>query len=147
VIHAEFGHHMEELANRWSRAAVSRVLVCLEDLRTLRKTFGEIRDDAERAANLAARSLARREGKAAGLTQADIAHMVAQAHPARVDLEHSAKFVSEMARHLKAIVREAEGHPDPWGSKRWAQRQQQGEAAKPNAYAAARHKRDASHEQ
>src|SRR5262249_20630904 len=110
------------------------------------KKFEEIRHDAERAADLAARTLARKEGKAAGLTEADIAHMVKQASPARVDCEHSADFVREMARHLKAIVREAQGHPDPWGSNRWRQRQRQTDATQPseNAYAAARHKRDPS---
>lgn len=146
VIHPEYGEHMDELADRWGRGAVSRLMANLEDLRTLRKSFVEIRHDAERAADIAARTLAKKIGKAAGMTEAEIAHAVREACPARVDKEDSAGFVREMARHLKAIVREAQGHPDPWGSRRWRQKQQQSDATEPkvNAYAAARHKRDSS---
>ena len=106
----------------------------------------EIRHDAERAADIAARTLAKKIGKAMGQTEAAIAHMVREACPARVDKEDSAGFIREMARHLKSIVLEAQGHPDPWGKQRWERwrTQQQSEAAKPNGYAAVRHKRDAS---
>ena len=124
VIHPEYGEHMDDLADRWGRGAVSRLMASLEDLRTLRKSFVEIRHDAERAADIAARTLAKKIGKVAGMTEAEMAHAVREACPARVDKEDSAGFVREMARHLKAIVREAQGDPDPWGSRRWRQKQQ-----------------------
>ena len=52
VIHAEFefGDHLERMADKRGRGAVSRVLVRLKELRTLRKSSAEIRCDAERAA-------------------------------------------------------------------------------------------------
>ena len=147
VIHAEFGDHMEDLADKRGRGAVSRVLVRLNELRALRKSFAEIRRDAERAADTAARTLARKNGKQLVLTETDIAQMVRQASPAGIYRDDAAAFVREMARHLDSIIREAQGHPDPWGKERrerWRQRQQQTSEVEPkvNAYEAARQKRD-----
>jgi hypothetical protein len=54
---------MDDLADRWGKGAVSRLLASLEDLRTLRKSFVEIRHDAERAADIAAEKIGRRWGR------------------------------------------------------------------------------------
>jgi hypothetical protein len=147
VIHAEFGDHLERLADERGKGAVSRVLERLKDLRTIRKSLAEIRRDAERAADLAARSVARKAGKRMGLSDTDIKHMVEKACPASIEIEDTTLFVREMARHLDAIIREAQGNPDPWGTHRWRRGQQQvGDHSKANgnAYAVARHKRDPS---
>ena len=149
VIHAEFGDHFEDLADKRGKGAISGVLVRLRELRTLRKSFAEIRCDAERAARAAARSLARKAGKLMQLTEADIAHMVERASPETVDSEDSAAFVRAMVRPLNSIIREAKGEPDPWRSerwKRWQAKQGKNDATKPegNAYAEAQLKRNPS---
>lgn len=104
VIHAEFSDHLERLADERGKGAVSRVLARLKDLRTIRNSPAEIRRDAERAADLAARSVARKAGKLMGLTEADIKHMVEHATPVSVDHEDAADFVREMANELDVIV-------------------------------------------
>ena len=146
VLHDEIGDHLELLADKRGKGGVSRVLVRLNDLRTLRKSFAEVRSDVERAADLAARSLARKAGKETGATDTDIAHMVKQATPAGVDREDAGAFVRQMARHLDAITRQAQGDPDPWRTKHWRQQQQSSRTVETsgNAYAEARHKRDAA---
>jgi hypothetical protein len=147
VVHAEFGDHLERLSDARGRGAVSRVLVRLSELRVLRSSFADLRCDAERAADIAARSTARKAAKSKGLADGEIDRLVGQASPAGVPDEDAALFVREMARHLDAIIREAKGHPDPWRRSSWqGKRQPKIEEPKPttNAYAAARHKRDPS---
>jgi hypothetical protein len=141
VVHAEFGDHLERLGDAQGRAGVSRVLIRLQDLRELRSSFADIRSDAERAADLAARSLARKAAKPQQPLDADMQRLLSQASPAGIAAEDSAAFAREMARHLNAIIREARGDPDPWRSAYWRKR---AESPKPNgnAYAAVRMKRD-----
>jgi hypothetical protein len=145
VVHAEFGDHLERLADAHGKGGVSRVLTRLQELRVFRSSFADIRSDAERAADLAARSLARKAAKSQQLAEADMQRLLSQAVPAGIAAEDSAAFAREMARHLTAMIREAKGDPDPWRSARWRERSgRQGETARPNgnAYAAARMKRD-----
>jgi len=145
VVHSEFGVHLVRLADAQGKKSVSRVLIRLEELRALRPGVADIRGDAERAADLAARSLARKAAKSKGLREAELRRLLDQASPAGVADTDSTAFVREMARHLDAIIREAKGDPDPWRSARWrGERQREAEMSKPrgNAYAAARNKRD-----
>jgi hypothetical protein len=147
VVHAEFGDHLERLADAHGKGAVSRVLIRLQELRALRSSFTDIRSDAERAADLAARSLVRKEARRRQLPEAELQRVLSQASPASVANDDSGAFAREMARHLTAIIREARGDPDPWRKARWPERSgRQGEIARPNgnAYAAARMKRDPS---
>ena len=106
VIHAEFefGDHLERLADERGKGAVSRVLERLKDLRTIRNSPAEIRSDAERAADLAARTVAKKVGKRMGFTEADIKHMVEHSSPGSVDNEDAADFVREMANELDVIL-------------------------------------------
>jgi hypothetical protein len=147
VIHPEFGDHLERLADARGKRAVSRVLIRLGDLMTLRSSFADLRRDAEYAADLAARSLVRKAAKGNQLSAAELQRLLNQASPAAVAPEESTAFVRQMARHLDAIIRKAKGDPDPWRTAGWQQRSgRQAEAAKPNgnAYASARMKRDPS---
>ena len=76
----------------------------LKDLRTIRNSPAEIRSDAERAADLAARTVAKKVGKRMGFTEADIKHMVEHSSPGSVDNEDAADFVREMANELDVIL-------------------------------------------
>jgi hypothetical protein len=113
----------------------------------LRPSIADLRREAERAADIAARSTARKTAKAKGLADEGIDRLVRQAGPASVPDEDAALFVREMARHLDAIIREAKGDPDPWRRSSWKGKRQP-KVGEPNpttnAYAAARHKRDPS---
>ena len=145
VIHAEMGEHLERLADARGKGAVSRVLVRLSELRTLRSSFADIRCDVERASDIAARSLVRKAAKARSLPEAELQQLLHQASAANLASENSAAFVRAMAKYLDAIIREARGDPDPWRRNHWqGQQQRQAEAPKPigNSYAAARYKRD-----
>ena len=113
-MHAECGDRLERLADARGKGGVSRVLIRLQDLRGLRSSFADIRSDAERAADLAARSLARKAVKPQQLADADMQRSLSQASPAGIAAEDSAAFAREMARHLTAIIRQARGDPDPW---------------------------------
>jgi hypothetical protein len=147
VIHAEFGDLLELVANARGKKGVSRVLVRLQELRVLRPSIADLRREAERAADIAARSTARKAAKSKGLADVEIDRLVRQASPAGVPDDDAALFVREMARHLDAITREAKGDPDPWRRSSWqGKRQPKVGESKPatNAYAAARHKRDPS---
>jgi len=147
VVHAEFGGLLDLVANASGNKGVSRVLVRLQELRVLRPSFADLMRDAERAADIAARTTARKAAKSKGLADGEIDQLVRQASPASVPDDDAALFVREMARHLDAIIREANGDPDPWRRSSWqGKRQPQIEEPKPatNAYAAARHKRDPS---
>ena len=119
VIHAEFGDHLERRADAYGKRAVSAILVRLEELRALRTSLGDVRCDAERAADLAARSLVRKEAKSQGLGEADLRRLLEQTSPASVADEDSLAFMRQMVRHLDAIIREAKGDPDPWRTARW----------------------------
>ena len=131
VIHAEFGDHLERRADAYGKRAVSAILVRLEELRALRPSLGDVRCDAERAADLAARSLVRKGAKGQGLGEADLRRLLEQASPASVADEDSLAFMRQMKRHLDAIIRQANGDPDPWRTARWrGQRQGEAESAK-----------------
>jgi RepB DNA-primase N-terminal domain len=145
VIHAEMGEHLERLADARGKGAVSRVLIRLNELRTLRSSFADVRCDVERASDIAARSLVRKAAKARSLPEAELQQLLHQASAANLASEDSAAFVRAMANYLDAIIREAKGDPDPWRRNHWQGRQQsQAVAPKPkgNSYAAARYKRD-----
>jgi hypothetical protein len=145
VIHGEFGDHLERRADAHGMSAVSAILVRLEELRALRTSLSDVRCDSERAGDLAARSLVRKGAKSRGLGEADLKRLLEQASPASVADEDSLAFMRQMVRHLDAIIRQANGDPDPWRTARWrGQRQGEAETPKPkgNAYAAARAKRD-----
>jgi hypothetical protein len=146
VVHAEFGGLLELVAAARGKKGVSRVLVRLQELRVLRPSFADLRREAERAADIAARSTARKAAKSKGLADREIDQLVRQATPASVPDEDAAVFVKEMARHLDAIIREASGDPDPWRRSSWQGRRQPKieQPKSTNAYAAARHKRDPS---
>jgi hypothetical protein len=147
VIHAEFGGLLELVAAASGKKGVSRVLVRLQELRALRPSFADLRREAERAADIAARTTTKKAAKAKGLADEEIERLGRQASPASVPDEDAVLFVREMARHLDAIIREANGDPDPWRRSSWqGRRQPKIEEPKPttNAYAAARHKRDPS---
>jgi hypothetical protein len=147
VVHAEFGELLQLVATARGKRGVSRFLARLQDLRVLRPSFADLRGDVERAADIAARSATRKAAKSKGLADGEIDRLVRQATPACVPNEDAALFVREMARHLDAIIREANGDPDPWRRSSWqGKRQPKVEEQKPttNAYAAARHKRDPS---
>jgi hypothetical protein len=147
VIHAEFGSLLGLVAAARGEKGISRVLVRLQDLRVIRPTIADLRRDAERAADIAARTTSRKAAKSKGLADGEIELLVRRATPASVADEDAALFVREMARHLDAIILEAKGDPDPWRKSFWqGKRQPKVEEPKPatNAYAAARHKRDPS---
>ena len=145
IIHAEFGDLLQRRVDAHGKRAVSALLVRLEELRALRPSLGDVRCDAERAADLAARSLVRKEAKDQGLGEADLQRLLKQASPVSVPDEESLAFVRQMVRHLDSIIRESKGDPDPW---RRTRRRGKGQAPvsqpKGNAYAAARAKRDPS---
>jgi hypothetical protein len=146
IVHAEIGDHLERQADKFGQAAVSRVLVRLEELRKLRPCLGDVRSDLERAGDIAARKLVRTAARKLGLGDAEVERQAKQACPAGISEEDSLSFVKEVAGYLTPIIREAQGDPDPW---RRARRRQDGQrppepSPKRNAYLEAGAKRDPS---
>jgi RepB DNA-primase N-terminal domain len=116
VIHDELAEHLERVADAYGKSAVSRVLVRLEELLEIRRSFAAVRLDAERAGDIAARRLVKRTAN--GIPDRDRVKLIDNAIPASVPGEDSRAFVRAMAQYLDLILREAKGEVDPWRRRR-----------------------------
>jgi hypothetical protein len=112
VIHAELAEHLQRVADAYGKGAVSRVLVRLEELLEVRRSSTAVRQDAERAGDMAARRLAKRTANT--VSEQHRAKLVDNAIPASVPADDSPAFVRAMGQYLDSILREAKGEVDPW---------------------------------